>query len=173
LWGLLVPAAAGSLVLAVNLWQSVHRSEKTLAGEILAIAAMSLTAPAAHYVALGRWTAQGWLLWLLSVAYFTSGVLYIKLRIAGMREKHPGQKRLRVLCGGYHLLLLVLLLFAAGLGGLPWLAAAAFGPVLIRGLWGSLGALGRLDLHHAGWLEVAWSLVFLLLAGLAMRAGTL
>jgi hypothetical protein len=164
--GLLLPAGAGTAILAVDLLRSIDRQEKTLGAELLAAAGLSLTAPAAHYVALGRWSAEAWVLWVLCAAFFASGILYIKLRIAGIHEKKPGQRqRLRRLCGAYHALLPVLLAAAAVAERLPWAALLAFAPVIARGLRSSFGPLPKLDLRRAGRLEVTWSLVFLFALG--------
>jgi hypothetical protein len=168
--GLLVPAAAGAAILGLNLFQSAGREEKTLPAEILAAAGLALTAPAAHYVVLGRWTAEAWILWVLCAAFFTSGILYIKLRIAGMAQKIPGEHpRLRRWCGAYHAALPVALAAGAAAGIWPWAALVAFSPVIARGLGEGMIEPGKVELRRAGWLEVAWSLVFLLVLGFAFR----
>jgi hypothetical protein len=166
LWGLLLPIAAGTGILALNLYQSVQRTEKTLAGEVMAAGAMALTGPAAYYAAVRFWSFEALGVWALSVAFFTSGILYVKLRIAAMHEKTPGERaRLQMLCADYHLLLAVSLIVLVSAGMLGPLAAAGFAPVIARGLWSSFGRPGRIELRRAGWLEVAWSLVFLVCAG--------
>ena len=164
--GLLLPAAAGTAILGLNLMQSIDREEKSLAAELLAAAALSLTAPAAHYLALREWSADAWILWLLCAGFFTSGILYIKLRIAGISEKVQGERqRLRRISAAYHVLLPALLVAAVIAGKLSWVALLAFAPVTVRGLRSSFGPLSKLNLRRAGWLEVAWSLVFLLVLG--------
>jgi hypothetical protein len=167
-YGLLLLAAVGAAILGLNIWQSVRREERTVGGELLALGAMVLTAPAAHYVARGgEWHTLALILWTLCFAFFASGVLYVKLRIAAMHEKKPGEKaRLLRACVAYHLGLLGVLLAATAQGWIHPLLAAAFAPLIFRALWPVLRGLGRVNLKRAGWLEVAWSILFLVLVSL-------
>src|SRR5450631_4268215 len=55
LWGLLIPAAAGGILLGLNTWQALRREDRTVIGEIAAIAGLSMAAPTAYYVTRGQW----------------------------------------------------------------------------------------------------------------------
>src|SRR5262245_37101437 len=71
----------GAALLLVNAEQATRLDERSIAGELLAICGLTLTAPASYYVARGMWDKIAIWLWLLSVLYFASSVFYIKLRI--------------------------------------------------------------------------------------------
>jgi hypothetical protein len=162
LFGLAPFALAGVILLAVNAQQAVRLEERTVLGESLAIIGLTMTAPAAYYVARGSWSSVAGWLWALSALYFASSVFYVKLRVLTLHARQP-QARERVWrhCAFYHSFLLVSLLLIAATGSLHLFALIAFAPVLIRSFWSLLKPANRLNLRRAGVLEIIYSLVFL------------
>ena len=157
---LLPMGAAGLLLLLLNGTQGAQLAERSIRNELLAIAAMTMTAPAAFAVSHGRWTATALWLWALSLIYFASSVFYVKLRVAGLHAKgDPGPARRN--CFYFHAALLAALLLLCATSALPPLAVAAFLPALGRSFWSLARPAARADLQRAGWLEVAYSLIFL------------
>ena len=78
----LAPIAVATLVLmSINAQQSVRREDRTIGGEMMAIAGLTLTAPAAYYVSLGAFDGTALWLWALCAVYFASSVFYVKLRV--------------------------------------------------------------------------------------------
>ena len=116
LW-LLAPIGAVAIVLlAVNTWKSLHHEERSIPGELLAIAGLSLSAPAAYYATTATWPAEATGLWLLCNLYFASSVLYVKLRVVSAHERTPGDcDRMRIVCGVYHTAMAALLLAAVAI----------------------------------------------------------
>jgi hypothetical protein len=168
LWLLLPLALLGSLSLLLNAELTVRRQGRTAITEFLAIATSSLNAPAAHYVATGQLTSEALVLWALSTAYFSSSIFYVKLRVQDAHGKKPDAVvRARHACAAYHSALFAGLLLFALLRNVPLAAAAAFAPVIARGLWSVARPSRQLNLKRVGWLEVGYSMLFLIATGLS------
>ena len=171
LYGLLPIGAAAGILLASNLERAEQREERGLGPELLAILGLVMTAPAAHYTALGVWQAQAVWLWGVCLLYFASSVFHVKSTVlAVLPQRRAEYRRMRGLSIAYHLGLLALV---AGLVATrrahPFLLAA-FLPILARTTWSLLRPPVRLDLKRTGVLEIVYSLALLLFAGLAFRA---
>jgi hypothetical protein len=169
----LVPVSIGTLLLlAFNARQAIQREDRTTASEIIAIAGLTLTAPAAHYVALGHLDLTALWLWVLCSMYFASSVFYVKLRVSTLNPRKETERRESWrLCALYHGFLLASLLLMAFGGSVSLLVLAAFAPVLIRSLFYLARPVRRINLRLVGWLEVGYSVVFLVFMTLTFRVG--
>lgn len=170
LWGLAPLGAVAAALAAWHARQVARREERTVATELVGIAGLTLTAPAAHYAALGRWETTGLWLWTASAAYFTSSIFYVKLRVLTAYPKEPREfARIRRWCWFYH----AALALAAGLlvasGAVPVLVLPAYAPILLRAFWHLWRPAPRLVLKRIGVLEILYSAIFLLFAALAFR----
>ncbi len=170
LHGMIPLGLLGAGLLAWNAQQAARREERTLATELIGIAGLTLGAPATHYVALGRWEVTAAWLWAVSAVYFASSVFYVRLRVQSAHGKVPERvSAVRRQCFAYHLGLLAALLGAIRFGSLSWLLLPAYAPVLVRAFWHLARPQRKLVLKQVGYLEVAYSLVFLALAAAAFR----
>src|SRR5262247_3466589 len=59
----------GAALLLINGRQATRMEERGTTGEIMAIAGLTMTAPAAYYAAGGRWEMAAFRLWMLSALY--------------------------------------------------------------------------------------------------------
>ena len=175
LWQLFwfAPVAIGTLMLlAFNARQAIQREDRTTASEIIAIAGLTLTAPASHYVARGHLDLTALWLWVLCSMYFASSVFYVKLRVSTLNPRKETERRESWrLCALYHGFLLASLLLMAFGGSLSLLVLVAFAPVLIRSLFYLARPVRRINLKLIGWLEVGYSVVFLVFMTLTFRVG--
>jgi hypothetical protein len=167
----LVPLGVGALLLlAINAEMAAKREDRTILGEILAIAGLTMAAPAAHYVAEGTWDERAIWLWALSALYFASSVFYIKLRVNLVNaRKQDERKRVWRRCATYHAFLLVSLFLLATTDQFDHLALVAFAPAMTRASWSLVKVSGRLDLKRLGLLEILYSVVFLIFITLTFR----
>lgn len=149
------------------------RDDRSLEGELLGTAGLSMVGLAAHAVAARAVEPTGALLWLLLFLFFASGVFYVRMRIRGMLARRqgtaPGQQTAFWSCLAYHLVLLVALPLLAALHVVPWATLLAFAPALWRAAAGLRRQQAHLDLKRLGWSEVAQTLVFLLLLVATLR----
>ncbi|MFN0107675.1 MAG: YwiC-like family protein [Blastocatellia bacterium] len=170
LYWLIPLALAGSALLLVNGWQASDFEDRTVQSEVMAIAGLTMTAPAAFYAASEVWDRTALWLWALSAAYFASSVFYVKLRVTWLHAKNSADKnRVRWQCAGYHSFLLASLLALALTRSLPLLALIAFAPVLARTLRSLLKPETHLNLKRIGIAEIVYSIIFLIFITLTFR----
>ena len=164
-WRLRWMAALGGAALALLAWnavQVVRREERTMFTEVLGIAGLTLTAPAAHYAGRMEWTSTAWWLWCLHALYFSGSVFYVRLRVRAAHPKGAGDlTSIRWLCGAYHLVLLPAVVVVPDMGASRLLLMAAYLPVIARAVWHVARPGTRLSLRRIGRLEIVYSLVFL------------
>jgi hypothetical protein len=137
---------------------------------MVAIAAITMAAPAAHYATLGVWSLQAAVIWGLCAIYFPSAVFYLKVRIGSVSRKRAHDlSRVWWQCATYHALLaLVVVALAAGTPLGPALVLAYLA-VLLRAAWYLVRPSQVLSLKRIGKLELAYSATFLTFLIIAMR----
>jgi hypothetical protein len=165
LWLLVLPVL---ILLAVNTEQAVRREDRTVFGELLAVIGLTITAPAAHYVALGVWQKTALWLWALSALYFVSSVFYVKLRVLNAHGRSDKiRQQMKLGCAFYHSFLLGALLVLAITGSLSLFGVIAFAPALARTGWHLLRPTTDLNLRRIGVYEILNSVAFLAFLTLA------
>ena len=166
-------AAAGLSSLAllvINARQAVRREDRTIGGEMLAIAGLTMTAPMAYYVARGNLDMTAAWLWALCALYFASSVFYVKLRVYSISaRKAEARRQTWRRCAIYHSFLLAALLVLALTGKLNLFALVAFAPVLTRSFWQLARPATGINLRRVGVLEIIYSVVFLIFITLTFR----
>ena len=161
----------GAALLLINGRQAARMEERETMSEIMAIAGLTMTAPAAYYAASGRWELTAFWLWLLSALYMASSVFYIKLRVYRLNPRKQAEQRLALRsCAFYHSFLIVALPALIVAGSLSLIAFIAFAPALVRTFWGMLAPKSKVNLTRAGILEIVYSLIFLVCAALGFRS---
>jgi len=134
-------AAPGIPVFAWHLWLVSRRAERRrMDVEVVASGTLALSAPAALWLAQGRVTAEGWLLWLLLWFQSAASIVYayVRLEQRTWSEVPPLKERLRA---GRRALLYttfnLVAVLALGLAGVvsPWLWLA-YAVQWVETLWG-------------------------------------
>jgi hypothetical protein len=194
-------AVVGAALYGLQTWMVAdhreHGKEKrSLLAELVGVAFLTLTAPAAWIAARGSFFersagetlggAAGLQVWLLNLIFYLGGILYVKYRVRGLfahREFHGLRERLVFAWPVfvYHLCVVLFLLYWLG-PGLPfsgnplaprgWALGLAFAPALVRagGLSFALGR--RFPIRRLGWTEVLYAAVFAVFVVAAFRLGT-
>ena len=148
---------------------------RTMPGELAGIIGLTMTGPMAHYAATGLIQAVGFWLWVLCILYFASSIFYVKavvqshLRVRSKMSTQPSG--METACRFYHIGLAIILLELVILKCLPLIAAFAFIPIIIRGLWAGLKSRPRLNFAIIGWTEVGYSIFFALVLIVCLRVG--
>lgn len=170
LYGILFFAVAGAALLVINAWQAAGLEDRTVTGEAIAIAGLTLTAPAAYYVSSGTLNRTALWLWAVSALYFASSVFYIKLRVTALHaRKMDDARRARRQCLSYHSFLLVSLMVMALTRSLSLFVLIAFTPVLVRAFWSLIKPASQLNLKRIGIAEIIYSLIFVVFATLTFK----
>jgi YwiC-like protein len=149
--------------LASQLRATKGRPDRTLGGEIFAAATLTLSGPAAQIAVSGHLTPAGIWLWGLSFAYFSCGIVYVKMWLRAAASKRNWNSAVRYECGRLNLAcaavlvacaLLPLWIRGSMMGG-GW-SAGAFVPALLRSVMGYLVLKPTLpNLKRVGMLEAA------------------
>ena len=141
--------------------------DRSLAGELVGTAGLTLVGPTAHAVAVGAAQPTGAVLWLLLFLFFASGVFYVRMRIRDVLAKRHGKSDVRNparrWCILYHLLLLLVVPAIAASQVIPWLVLLAFAPALWRAAAGLRRQDASLNLKRLGWSEVGLTAAFVAL----------
>jgi hypothetical protein len=150
-----------------------ERDDRSLPGELVGTAGLTMVGPAAHAVAVGAVRPVGAVLWLLLFLFFASGVFYVRMRIRAMvahRRGGPAPSNCAVWsCVGYHVVLFVVIPSLVMVNLIPWPVLLAFAPALWRAAAGLRREDARLDLRRLGWSEVAVATAFVFLLIAAFR----
>ena len=162
-------AAAGLAFALQGLINKFRRSAR-LSAQLIGAAGLSVTAPAAYCVAIGKVDATAAALWLLNWMFAANQISFVQLRIHGAKLR-PHEKLARgwpFVAG--HLAAAIVLGLACYLGLLPWFTLIAFVPVLVRGMIWLAQEPRPLAIHRLGWTELGHAIAFgvLLVTGLLL-----
>jgi YwiC-like protein len=167
-------AAPIAVAFTLFLWKNRVRS---VAGELTGICGLTLTAPLAHYAAVGEVQALGFWLWALSILYFGSSVFFVKALVDSfLKSRLKANAETGVTtraCVLYHTGLVLALAGLVLVNWIPPLAMVGFAPVIARGFWGIPTVQPKLNFARIGWTEVIYSLFFAVATILAMRVDAL
>jgi hypothetical protein len=162
---LLIPLGIlGVVAFAVNFFLT-RNAPKTIAGDLVSVAGLTLSALLAYYTLKGALDTTALLLWVVNLLFFGGSVLYVhmKIRAASTRKEslEPGEK---FSLGRFNLLYHIAAVgIAAGLvfvGALPALAILAFVPMAIHAFYGTLKLSGRVRFKNLGFLMLGHSVLF-------------
>lgn len=140
---LLLLAVPALLIFSWHLWLVSRRRDRRQVGvEIFAAGALSLTAPAAYWVAQGDSSRTAWLLWLLTWFQAAASIVHVYARLSQRSLTPPISIRRRLALGQYSLLYngfnLLGALVLAGVGWVPDLVPSAYTLMAIDALEGVL-----------------------------------
>lgn len=138
---------------------ALQPNDRRMIRQLLAVAALTLTAPAAWYTATGELDYR---LWLLNVLYFAGGVFYVKMHVGAAIQRGSTKLRLGAPTMIYYGALTVVAALWQPVG-------LAFIPAIARAFVGVVRLTPMLRIKRLGWTEVAHSVVFALLVVWAWR----
>lgn len=165
LWHLLPLGALGAILMAARLRLLAKGQEMTLAGEGLSLVGLTLPAPAAYYVSRGEFGATASLLWLVCFLFFGSGVFHVRMLLGRVKRGQPAGRRLRQAMA-YHILLAATLVALVATGTLSGFVSLAFAPLIVRAFRGMAYPSGVLNLKRTGLIEMAYSILLIVLLAL-------
>jgi YwiC-like protein len=159
--------AAGAFALQA-LVRKFHRKARMI-GQLIGAAGLTATAPAAYYVAAGRFDAVALILWLANWVFAGNQIHFVQLRIHTAKSRsQEGFGGGRAFLAG-HIVAGSVLVSLCYLGLLSWFVLIAFAPVFARGLVWLLQRPTALAVRRLGWTELAHAIAFGLLLVLGFR----
>lgn len=161
---LLLAVPAGTLFALQLTWQRTKARWSWLA-ELLGTAGVTIAAPASYFAATGILDRTGLSLWPMLFAYFAAQVVYVRWRLRASGDRFLGFVAL-----GIQTLVLVTFLTLGLTSFVPSYLFLAFVPGIAKTLLAlGTGHSAKKQVTKVGWVEVTYSLVFVLLAVLAYR----
>jgi hypothetical protein len=167
-WLLIPLGALAALLMAVRLRLLAKGREMTLAGEVLSVTGLTMTAPSAYYVSRAEFGATGALLWLVSALFFASGVFHVRMLLGRVKRSEPAGPRLRQSLV-YHVTLAAALVFLVWSTRLPFVVSLAFVPLLVRAFLDAAFPRPTLNLKKTGLLEMAYSAVLIIILAVGWK----
>lgn len=168
---LLILAVPGALVFAWHLWLVSRREERRQVNvEIIATGVLSLAAPAAYWVGIGRYDPAGWWLWILVWFQTAASIVYAYLRLE-QRDQAEGVERSELWKKGrraftYTTFNLVAVFALGLLSILPRFLFVPYGIQWIETLWGIFNPAVRWKPTRIGIRQLVvstlWTILFIL-----------
>ena len=170
--GLLVLGAFAAVAfLLQTLLRKLGRRTRMLS-QIVGTIGLTVTAPAAYYLATGQLNRQAWTLWAANFLFAGNQIHFVQLRIHSARLNGWSQKfrQGRVFLAG-EVLMTAALVLAWRFHLLSWLAALAFLPLIVRGAAWFFEGQTPLLVRRLGWTELTYAIVFgiCFIAGFRLR----
>jgi hypothetical protein len=170
LWLLAVFGGLGAVGIFGNLFLTL-RAKKTVVSDLVAVSGLTLTAPAAYYVATGSFNQTALLLWVLNFLFFGCSVVYVhmKIRAAALQKvdlRFAEKLSVGKLNVAYHAAVLSIVGVLALGHYTPEFAFLAFVPMAIHAAFGTLRLTGHVRFKNLGLLLLGQSLLFGLLMGI-------
>ncbi|MBZ5538866.1 MAG: YwiC-like family protein [Acidobacteriia bacterium] len=153
---------------AISMVLVIRKLDRSLAGQILASAGLSMSAPLAYYVAAGTVDHLAMELWMINFLFFLGGVFYVQLKIDAL----PRASRLRSLADrfrfaggtmGLNVVILSLVLLTLRVGSLSPFIILAFVPTFLQAIIGTIRLDRPAKLKRVGIISTVHSIVFAVL----------
>jgi len=157
---LLLGLAAMAAFVVQGFLRKLGRQTRMLS-QVVGTIGLTVTAPAAYYVATGQLNRDAWALWLANFLFAGNQIHFVQLRIHSARISSWRERLERgrgFLVG--ELSLATVLLFAWRFRLLPGLAVLAFVPLLVRGVAWFFERQTSLVVRRLGWTELGHAVVF-------------
>lgn len=170
----LVPLGAmGGVTLGIYLILAARRAEMSIWGEWVGIAGLGLSAPAAYLVGAGALDENAYALYALNVLYFGGTVVYVKFKVRQQPRTAPmnwvGKLRAGRVAIAYHVWAVAMIALAASIGWVPVLVLLVFILPMCKVMGGVLANPARLNIKRIGFIELGFTLAFLLIVVAAYR----
>ena len=173
LWALVPLGALGGVTLVVYLTLAARRAEMSLAGEWLGIAGLALSAPAAYLVGTHMLDTNALALYLLNGFYFGGTVVYIKFKVRQQPRAVTKNWVEKLWLGrvsiAYHAMVFTLVTVSATAHWVPVLVMLAFILPMCKVIGGVLTQPARLNIRQLGFIELGFTLAFLLIVVIGYR----
>jgi len=155
-----IGAAAGLAFVGQAVLKKLGRRTRMLS-EVVGTIGLTAAGPAAYYVITGKFGPTAWMLWLANMIFAGNQIHYVQLRIhtarvAGMRAKLG--RGWAFALGQFAMAAVLILACLRRL--MPWLALAAFAPILFRGWFYFFQKPAPLAVRRLGWAELTQAVVF-------------
>lgn len=151
-----------------------RRRARTIPGDLMSVCGLTLTAPAEYYVGSGVLDMNAAMLWVFSILFFGSSVLYVHMKMRATQTGHTGMKLAERLSLGklnflYHFAVIALVTGMGVYQHAPYFALGAFVPMILHAMYGTFRLSGSVLFKQLGFLLLGQSVLFGVLLSGAMQ----
>lgn len=168
LWNLLILGIIALSLFGLYYFLESSKQSSRIFQELIVILGLTLTAPAAYYVTVGKWDKNVILLWSLNIIFFQLGLLYVHTKIV----LHKKRKQIiclrdklfycRNLMGGWGFAVIILyVLFLTGFIRPAFFVVLL--PVAIHMIIGIFFHKKELKIKRMGYAQVGQDILFLII----------
>ncbi|HTY12186.1 MAG TPA: YwiC-like family protein [Bacteroidota bacterium] len=170
---LLAIGAAGTILFLGNFFL-VKQYSRTIATDLIAVAGLTLSGPSVYYVLTGTIDKTALSLYGLNLLFFGSSVFYVHMKIHASASKRPEMTWGEKLSLGkanlaYHASVIAVAAAFVVLHFTPAVALAAFLPMLVHAVYGTLNLTAKVNFKRIGLLLLGQSILFALLVSFSFR----
>ncbi|MBI2429843.1 MAG: YwiC-like family protein [Ignavibacteriales bacterium] len=164
LWLLLAIGIFGAGLFLGN-FLLTRKIQKSIAGDLTAVAGLTLGAPGVYYAATGTLDSEAFVLWLLNFLFFGCSVFYVHLKIRVSKMKKDKWHLREKLSAGkmnilYHCLVVTVVVVLVLYHLTPATIVIAFLPMVVHAVVGTIRLSHRVKFKHLGLLLLGHSIVF-------------
>ncbi len=160
---LLAIGALGVVALIGNFFLTRFFS-RTIAGDLTAVAGLTLGAPAGHYVLTGAVDKTAFLLYAFNLLFFGCSVFYVHMKIRASARKSDMTWSDKLSLGKlnllYHAAVVFVVAIFAAVQLTPLVVLVAFVPMIIHGVYGTVTLSRRVRFKNLGFLLLVQSILF-------------
>jgi hypothetical protein len=148
------------------------RKQQSFPAQLIGTAGLTAVAPLSHMVYAAGLTRDAGIVWLLAILFFSGLILFVRFQIHSMSSAsgRAGLRRnYRIALMLYNGILLTVLIAAAIPGGRFARSIVPFIPSILQAFAAGIGFIRAKTVRQLGWLQMAHTLAFVLLAALFLR----
>ncbi|MGC8653872.1 MAG: YwiC-like family protein [Candidatus Kryptoniota bacterium] len=164
LWLLLIFGLFESILFIISVRSFTEKEQRTFFNELLVVAALTISAPAAYYSTTGTVDIRAVSLYIFNFLFFGSSVFYVKMRIEFLKSKgiwDENAKRARNLTIIYHSLMLITIFLVILNESVAVTVLLGFVPMIIQVIAGLFSRTPRVNFTKLGIGLVLQSAIFL------------
>jgi hypothetical protein len=164
---LLLIGVAGTMSFLSNFF-FVKQFSRMIVTDLIAVAGLTLSGPSAYYVLTGTLDKTALSLYVLNFLFFGSSVFYVHMKIRASASKRGEMRWDEKLSLGkvnlfYHAAVVAIAAVFVALNFTSAVALAAFAPMIIHAVYGTLNLTTRVNFKRIGLLLLGQSILFALL----------
>jgi hypothetical protein len=166
-WLLLLAGLPGAVFFFSSFFLT-QRYSKTIPGDLMAVAGLTIGAPCAYYVLTHSLDRAAFVLWLLNFLFFGCSIVYVHMKIRAASSRKPWLTVPEKLAIGksnvaYHFAVMALVLGLTVAHFVPQLTFLAFVPMTAHASYGTCRLSRHVRFKNLGFLLLGHSILFVLI----------
>jgi hypothetical protein len=159
-----------TIALLIHLRMTLNKKHLSIPGEIIGVLGLTASAPLMYLYLYEILDARGWVLWAISILYFSGSIFYVKLKLRYQPAHDEPQFIFKIRAGLplviYTILVFIFMIAVTAMRHYSWYFVVAFVPFLIKVSMGIVNWNTRQDLKawQIGINEIIHAALFAILS---------